>query len=170
MSDLTVCQTLFIHLSQAGAGLRQMIRVTKPGGQILLIEPIVHSDENSSFVPGRASIKKIQRDKMFSFDFLKKAEGQIDIHIAPKLPSMFLQNGLENVTVDSFNQITFYTDSKSEKTTEVEIDSYHEMLISLGYPRAEIEELLRNEQKYKTVRGEFSIVTMLAVSAIKQHA
>jgi ubiquinone/menaquinone biosynthesis C-methylase UbiE len=168
--DLTVCQTLLIHLSRPGAALHQMIRVTKPGGQILSIEPIVHSDGKGSFVPGKASIKKLQRDKMFLFDFLKKAEGHIDIHLAPKLPAMFLEKRLEDVNIDSFNQTTFHTDSKSEDTTEVAIDSYHEMLISLGYPQAEIEELLRNEQRYKTVRGEFNIITMLAVSGIKRHA
>lgn len=37
--DMVTCQTLLIHLNNPQAGLREMIRVTKPGGLILASEP-----------------------------------------------------------------------------------------------------------------------------------
>lgn len=58
--DLTICQTLLIHLSQPEKALRQMIQVTKPGRQVLVIEPIIHSDGKNSYVPGEGSVKKIK--------------------------------------------------------------------------------------------------------------
>ncbi len=37
--DLVTCQTVLIHLPDARAGLREMFRVTKPGGLVLAVEP-----------------------------------------------------------------------------------------------------------------------------------
>ena len=37
--DLVTCQTVLIHLPDAREGLREMLRVTKPGGLVLAVEP-----------------------------------------------------------------------------------------------------------------------------------
>lgn len=37
--DLVTCQTVLIHLPDARDGLREMMRVTRPGGMVLAIEP-----------------------------------------------------------------------------------------------------------------------------------
>ncbi len=37
--DLVTCQTVLIHLPDAREGLREMMRVTKPGGLVLAVEP-----------------------------------------------------------------------------------------------------------------------------------
>lgn len=37
--DLVTCQTVLMHLSDFGAGLREMIRVTRPGGLVFAVEP-----------------------------------------------------------------------------------------------------------------------------------
>ena len=167
--DLTICQTLFMHLSQPEKALRQMIQVTKPGGQVLVIEPIIHSDGKNSYVPGEGSVKKMQRDKLHRFDQTQKESGGIDMFIAPKLPSLFLQNNLNDVQVTSFNHFILKTDLVSEKLDKVELSSYYKMMISLGYPKSEIEELLKNEALYKSVPGEFNFITLLAVSGIKPN-
>ncbi len=167
--DLTICQTLLMHLSQPEKALRQMIRVTKPKGQIIVIEPIIHSDGKNSYVPGKGAVKKIQRDKLHQFDQSQKASGGIDMFIATKLPSIFMQNNLSQIYVTSFNHFTLKTDTISEKLDKVELSSYYEMMISLGYSQSEIEELLKNESLYKSIPGEFNLITLLAVSGIKPN-
>jgi len=37
--DMTTCQTVLIHLSDPKAALKEMMRVTKPGGLVLAVEP-----------------------------------------------------------------------------------------------------------------------------------
>lgn len=37
--DMVTCQTVLMHLPDARAGLREMLRVTKPGGLVLAVEP-----------------------------------------------------------------------------------------------------------------------------------
>lgn len=37
--DLVTCQTVLMHLPDARVGLREMLRVTKPGGLVLAVEP-----------------------------------------------------------------------------------------------------------------------------------
>ncbi|HEY1597827.1 MAG TPA: methyltransferase domain-containing protein [Thermoleophilaceae bacterium] len=37
--DLVTCQTVLIHLADPRAGIREMLRVTKPGGMVLAAEP-----------------------------------------------------------------------------------------------------------------------------------
>lgn len=37
--DLVTCQTVLIHLKDPKAGLREMLRVLKPGGNLLVVEP-----------------------------------------------------------------------------------------------------------------------------------
>jgi SAM-dependent methyltransferase len=37
--DLTTCQTVLIHVADAAAALREMIRVTRPGGLLVVVEP-----------------------------------------------------------------------------------------------------------------------------------
>ena len=103
------------------------------------------------------------------FDQSQKESGGIDMFIAPKIPSMFIQNNLNDVQVSSFNHITLKKDSISEKLDKVELDSYYEMMISLGYPKSEIEELLQIEALYKSVPGEFHLIPLLAVSGIKTN-
>ncbi len=38
--DLVTCQTVLMHLPDPGAALREMIRVTRPGGVVLVTEPV----------------------------------------------------------------------------------------------------------------------------------
>src|SRR5262249_1726115 len=37
--DLVTCQTVLIHVADPRAAIREMLRVTKPGGQIIVAEP-----------------------------------------------------------------------------------------------------------------------------------
>ena len=165
--DLTACQALLLHLSDPRTALSEMIRVTKPGGQILAIEPIIHEDSICRFVPGDGYIKKKQRDALTQFDLGQKKAAGIDMHIAPKLPKLFLDLGLGEIHVDAFNQISFNDKSESGSSEDITLSSYDDMMISLGYPRGKIEELLKNEKIYQKVAGEFSIVTILAISGTK---
>ena len=40
--DLVTCQTVLMHLRDPGAALREMVRVTRPGGLLLVAEPTHH--------------------------------------------------------------------------------------------------------------------------------
>ena len=80
---------------------------------------------------------------------------------------MLLDQDLRNVAVKAYNHITLKTEPEFVDTVEVTLSSYELMMLDLGYPRAEIDALLMNESRFKSVRGEFGIVTILGVSGTK---
>ncbi len=169
--DLTICQTLFIHLVQPERALKEMIRVTKSTGQIVVIEPILHIDGLDQFAPNEAQSKINKRLALLKFDIEKKREQGIDMHIARKIPYLFSKYQLNDVTVSSFNLInynqTIIDDNNKERSGKIEFNSYDKMMIKLGYPKDKLEQLRVVEKEYENTIGEFSLTTLLLVKGIK---
>lgn len=170
--DLTICQTLFMHLANPERALEEMVRVTKPSGQITAIEPIIHTDGLDRFVPGEASIKVEERKKLTAFDIEKKKEGGIDMFIARKLPYFFLSKGLSDVRVSAHTFVFLslgesINDRKEKSSEQTNFSSYEMMMLQLGYPKDELEKLLCYEKKFANVPGELSLTTLLLISGKK---
>lgn len=170
--DLTICQTLFIHLANPECVLEEMIRVTKPSGQITAIEPVIHTDCLDRFVPGEAGIRVEERKKLTAFDVEKKKEGGIDMFIARKLPYLFLLKGLSEVKVSAHTFVSFsfgesINDQKQESSEQISFSSYEMMMLKLGYPKEKLEKLLYYEKKFANVPGELSLTTLLLTSGKK---
>ena len=163
--DLTACQTLLIHLKNPKLAISEMRRVTKPGGRLLLIEPVIHANGIVGYVPGEAAIKKTLGDELLRFDISRKLEDGIDMLIATKIPHLLLEAGASNINVSTFSIVNFSEEDKRGNSNEINYASYDYFMLSLGYNKKQLECLRRAEAEYQAVKGELNIVTLLVVAA-----
>jgi SAM-dependent methyltransferase len=101
--DLTVAMTLFINVPDPGQILREMIRVTRPGGLVAAIEPIYQTDGHNEYTPGytkseRRFMSKLSRRRKSSHAYVEGSNK----FIAPQLPNMFSQAGLTDIDTKVF--------------------------------------------------------------------
>ena len=100
-SDWTMCQTLLMHLEKPEAALAEMIRVTRPGGAVMCMEPDNLSSSLAVPFSSRPSISL--KERLFWFKaWLIWAEGRQrlgkgDYGIASKVPKMMADAGLVGI-------------------------------------------------------------------------
>jgi SAM-dependent methyltransferase len=100
--DLTTCQTVLIHLSDPGAAIAEMLRVTRPGGLIVAAEPnnLTESLLLDS-ISNRASINEIVELVRFQLtcERGKVALGEGDNSLGDRVPGLFVAQGVVDVEV-----------------------------------------------------------------------
>ncbi|MFK7991599.1 MAG: class I SAM-dependent methyltransferase [Sandaracinaceae bacterium] len=97
--DLVTCQTVLMHVPDARAALREMVRVLRPGGLLLACEPnnLVNAITKRLAEPGMDD-DALFRQARFDVTCLRgKAElGQGDSTVGEALPRLLLELGLED--------------------------------------------------------------------------
>lgn len=94
--DLVTCQTLLIHVADPQAVIREFVRVTKPGGQVIVAEP----NNRASFV---VSTSVAAADPVDVLRFVlacergKIALGEGDNSVGDLVPGFFATAGLTDV-------------------------------------------------------------------------
>jgi SAM-dependent methyltransferase len=98
--DLVTCQTVLIHVADPRAVIREMIRVTKPGGQVIVAEP----NNRASFLVDSSVTAEADVDQLVDlirFRLLcergKHAVGEGNFSIGDLLPGVFAEEGLVDV-------------------------------------------------------------------------
>jgi len=102
-SDITVCQTLLIHLKDPQRAIREMIRVTKPGGLIVAIEPnnmasVLIIDQFSD-LDFSVEEKLAETEMMLRHEKGKMALGEGFDSLGDVVPELFLKSGLKEIVV-----------------------------------------------------------------------
>ena len=100
MFDLVTCQTVLIHVRDPRAVVREMVRVLKPGGAVLVAEP--NNMANASVVSNLRFDEAIEtRIALARFQLVcergKEARGEGNNSIGDLVPGIFAQSGLKSV-------------------------------------------------------------------------
>ncbi len=102
-SDITVCQTLLIHLKDPQRAIREMIRVTKPGGLIVAFEPnnmasVLYIDQFSGL---DLSVEEMleETEMTLRHEKGKMALGEGFNSLGDVVPELFLKSGLKEIAV-----------------------------------------------------------------------
>ena len=100
--DVATCQTVLMHLEHPQKALGEMIRVLRPGGLLICVEPnnLWNHMAFSSLVPDE-TVEVVARRFEFWLCYHrgKKAEGQGDHCIGDLLPGFFAGKGMEDISV-----------------------------------------------------------------------
>ena len=98
--DLVTCQTLLVHLDQPQKAVREMLRVLKKGGRLLLVEP----NNLSQFIRANTAQEALTREEtldLILFYMLvedgKKASGEGRLSAYDELAQIILDEGGNNV-------------------------------------------------------------------------
>lgn len=100
--DLVTCQTLLIHLPDPAACIREMRRVTRPGGLVLAAEPnnltealLLDAVTNQASTDDIVELVRLQ----LTCERGKVALGEGDNSLGDRVPGLFAREGLSEVRV-----------------------------------------------------------------------
>lgn len=99
--DLVTCQTVLIHVADVAAAIKEMIRVLRPGGRLVVAEPnnatgeLVKNSVTSTWsVDRRLRLARFQ----MTCEAGKAALGLGDNSVGDEVPHLFAAAGLEEIT------------------------------------------------------------------------
>lgn len=102
-SDITVCQTLLIHLKDPQRAISEMIRVTKPGGLIVAFEPnnmasVLYIDQFSDLdLSVEEKLEEVEMTLRHEKGKMKLGEGFDSL--GDVVPELFMKSGLKEVAL-----------------------------------------------------------------------
>jgi SAM-dependent methyltransferase len=98
--DSTFCVAVLQHIPEAEEALREFVRVTRPGGRLLAVEP-----DNAArywYSSAEEGMKAFAAGRAF-FDALARSRGDVwEPRIGPRLPTLFAKAGVEPMEVQLF--------------------------------------------------------------------
>jgi ubiquinone/menaquinone biosynthesis C-methylase UbiE len=140
-ADLTTCRTLLMHLTDPLKAVKEMARITKPGGQVVAVE----GGKMSSFYdPDDEQYANLANR---SYDAwvkgIKKLEGK-EFKIGEKLPGIFRDAGLAGIKAEVQADAWLYSDPR-RKITDIKEE--------LTYEQSIFKERRRKDRKYLLAGG-----------------
>jgi SAM-dependent methyltransferase len=100
--DLATCQTLMLHLQAPQKALREMMRITKPGGLILCIEPnnlVARLPFNGLMGEADPETLILLSELEWRYVLGRARLGKGAEFVGEQLPGLFAQSGLESIQV-----------------------------------------------------------------------
>jgi ubiquinone/menaquinone biosynthesis C-methylase UbiE len=108
-ADLTCCRTLLMHLTDPPKAVKEMARITKPGGAVVAIEG---GRMGAFYDPDDEQFSKLSRRAHNAWiDGIRKLEGKT-FEIGEKLPGIFRKAGLSGVKAEVQADAWLYSDPR----------------------------------------------------------
>lgn len=131
--DLVTCQTLLMHCAQPQIVVNEMVRILRPGGWLLLIEP-VNLLNRSQLFDAIAFLDPREQAELFQLwswyhKSLKESYG-FDHDIALALPHILISSGLKSVDMFANDRMVIRTNSDIT-TDDIKTEYNNEKIIKL---------------------------------------
>ena len=108
-ADLTCCRTLLMHLTDPLKAVREMARITKPGGAVVAVEG---GRMGAFYDPDDEKFSKLSRRAHNAWiDGIRKLEGKT-FGIGEKLPGIFRKAGLSSIKAEVQADSWLYSDPR----------------------------------------------------------
>ncbi len=96
-ADLTCCRTVLMHLTDPLRAVREMTRITRPGGTVAAVEP---GRLNSAYIPDEEELTELALRLGNAYrDGVRKLEGKY-YSIGERLPTIFHKAGLREIKAE----------------------------------------------------------------------
>lgn len=98
--DSAFCVAVLQHINDVGAAVRELARVTRPGGRIVAVEP-----DNAAryfYSSSSAGMRAYELAGQFFAGVARQRGDATDLAVGPKLPTLFAQSGIALVDVQLF--------------------------------------------------------------------
>jgi SAM-dependent methyltransferase len=153
--DITLCHLLLCILPEPHAALAEMVRVTRLGGRVAAVEPCVGA--MGAYYAGHQHLTDLLNRTRRAVNTAEWELYGIDQSIGPRLPEMFVEQGLQSVRTEIIAMpLTPYPFSLAEMTEELKA-YYERQLTVLDQPEEQIlsdEKLVAVCEKYGISREE----------------
>jgi len=119
-ADIVMCQTLLMHLAEPEKAVAEMIRVCKPGGKVVCMEPDNFAqNSNNSFSPLRPDFELFWLQSKIYYYMIqgRKLSGYGDNAIGYKIPAMLKKAGLIKIDARANDRIYLYDAPYFKKRT-----------------------------------------------------
>lgn len=158
--DWVMCQTLLMHLEFPEDTIAEMIRISKPGGVIMCMEP--DNVSSSMNMISNSVYNPSMREKLEQFKFQmmwaegRKKLGRGDWGIGDKVPKMMVDLGLTNIDV-LYNDTPHFIHPPYE--TEIQKYRIRNMLENIRDKDDDMKKLHRSEYRECFLAGGGSLST-----------
>ena len=140
-ADLTTCRTLLMHLTDPLKAVKEMARITKPGGSIVAVEggkmSSYHDPDDEQYT------KLANRGYQAWVNGIRKLEGK-EFKIGEKLPGIFRDAGLTGIKAEIQADAWLYSDPR-RKLSDIKNELSHE--------HATLKERRQKDRKYLLAGG-----------------
>ena len=140
-ADLTCCRTLLMHLDDPLKAVREMARITKPGGHVVAVEwgkmGIYYDPNDKRFSPLSDQAWEAQ------LRGIRKLEGK-EFRIGEKLPGIFQEAGLVDMKAEIQNNVYLGSDPRQPLN-----DVKEELRFYLAF----FKERMEKDRKYQVAGG-----------------
>jgi SAM-dependent methyltransferase len=109
--DVVTCQTLLMHLADPRSALAEMVRIARPGGLVLCVEPnnLINALYLNSLTAGQPVEELVRKFELWlRYQRGRIALGRGDNSIGELLPGLFTGLGLTGISVHTSNKALPY--------------------------------------------------------------
>jgi len=158
--DLVTCQTLLMHCKNPARIAEEMLRVTKPGGHVLVIEP-TNILNRMQFFDAVVHLSAMEQTTLYHiwacYHAGQKELTGADHDIAPLVPEIFRQAGCEDIQVYQNDKVFLDMDASENflsMAVEYEKRSFIEYALAGGASYEDIEQARKVFESFKSVGME----------------
>jgi SAM-dependent methyltransferase len=127
-ADLSICQTLLMHLEEPMKAIAEMQRVTKKGGRVVAIEPDMRGVFFLDTAYDSVDYSLEQKEKFWRWERIlsigKAKLGRGDNEIGSKVPYLFYKSGLHVINVRCQDRASWLIPPYQNDTNDLELKHF----------------------------------------------